>query len=86
MKYYLTKREAEHVAEKNNYLIGQAMAPPFESYPITSMTIEKSKKHQGFIIVLSHDIFDGGWPETVGFRCPQVELDDYLNVMAPPYL
>ena len=86
MKYYATKREAEDAAETNNYLIGQELAPPFESYPITSITVEKAKKYQGFIVILSHDVFDGGWPETVGFRCPQVELENYLNVMAPPYL
>jgi hypothetical protein len=86
MKYYATKREAEDAAEANNYLIGQEMAPPFESYPITSITCEKAKSNFGFIVVLSHDIYDNGWPETTGFRCPQVELDNYLNVMAPPYL
>lgn len=86
MKYYTTKREAEDAAEANNYLLGQGMLKPFQSYPITSITVEKAKKHQGFIVILSHDVFDGGWPETLGFRCPQVELDDYLSVMAPPYL
>ncbi len=86
MKYYKTKEQAEIAAFENHYLLGQEMAPPFETYPIQSITVEKSKIHQGFIVVLSHDVFDGGWPETVGFRCPQVELDDYLNVMAPPYL
>jgi hypothetical protein len=86
MKYYATKREAEVAAEANNYLIGQELAPPFETYPITSITVEKAKKHKGFIVVLSHDIFDGGWPELTGFKCPQIKLDDYLNKMAPLYL
>ncbi len=86
MKFYTTKREAEDAAEANNYLIGQPMLKPFESYPIKSITVEKAKKHQGFIVVLSHDVFDGGWPETTGFRCVQIDLDDYLDVVAPPYL
>jgi len=86
MKYYATKREAEDTAEANNYLIGQPMLKPFESYPITSITVEKAKKHQGFVVVLSHDVFDGGWAEITNFRCPQVELNDYLDVVAPPYL
>jgi hypothetical protein len=86
MKYYTTKREAEDAAEKNNYLIGREMVPPFETYPITSITVEKAKKHQGYIVVLSHDVFDGGWAEITNFRCPQVELDNYLDVMIPPYL
>ena len=86
MKYYTTKREAEDAAEANNYLLGQEMSPPYESYPITSITVEKAKKNQGFIVVLSHDVFGNGWPETTGFCCPQVELDDYLDVMAPTFL
>ncbi len=86
MKFYKTKREAEDAAEANNYLIGQEMSPPYDSYPITSITVEKAKKHQGFIVILSNDVFDNGWPETTGFRCPQVELDDYLDVMAPLFL
>ncbi len=86
MKYYTTKREAEDAAEANNYLIGQGMLKPYESYPITSITVEKAKKNQGFIVVLSHDVFDGGWAETTNFRCPQVSLEDYLEVVAPKYL
>lgn len=86
MKYYKTKEQAEIAAFENQYLIGQEMAPPYDSFPITSITVEKALKHQGFIIVLSHDIFDAGWPELTGFKCPIIELDDYLNVMAPPYL
>jgi hypothetical protein len=69
MKYYPTKREVEDAAEENNYLIGHQMLKPFETYPITSITIEKAKKHQGFIVVLSHDVFDGGWAEI----CTEIE-------------
>ncbi len=47
MKYYTTKREAEDAAEANNYLLGQEMSPPYESYPITSITVEKAKKIKG---------------------------------------
>jgi hypothetical protein len=86
MKYYLTKQEAEDAAEQYNYLLGQKMLKPYESYPITSITVEKAKKNQGFIVILSHDVFDGGWPEITGFRCPQVELDDFLNVTTTPFL
>ena len=86
MKYYPTKFEADIVANQNQHPIGQKLSPPFSSYPITSITVEKAKKHQGYIVVLSHDVFDGGWAEITNFRCPQVELDDYLDVMIPPYL
>ena len=86
MKYYETKREAEDAADANNDLIGQQMLKPYESYPITSITVEKNPCGLGFIVVLSHDVFDGGWPETTNFRCPQVELNDYLDVVVPPYL
>ena len=86
MKYYKTKEQAEIAAFENHYLIGQEMAPPYESFAITSITVEKALKHQGFIILLSHDIFDGGWPELTEFKCPMIELNDYLSIMAPPYL
>lgn len=86
MKYYKTKRAAEDAAEENNYLLGQKMMPPYSSLPITSLTVEKAKKHQGFIVVLSYDVFDGGWAEITSNRCPQVELDNYLDIVAPKYL
>ena len=79
MKYYKTKQEAELAAEENNYLIGQRLLHPYSALPITSITIEKAKRHQGFIVILSHDIFDGGWPEVTNQRCPQVELNYYLS-------
>lgn len=41
------KRETEDAAKANNYLLGQELAPPFETYPITSITVEKVKKISG---------------------------------------
>ena len=78
MRYYKTKRAAEDAAGKQNHLIGQHMLPPYSALPITSITVEKVKTNQGFIVMLSHEVFDNGWPEITSFICPQLELNDYI--------
>ncbi len=78
MKVHLTQDIAERIAKRYTHLIGKPMLDPYEGLPITSITVEKSKTTQGFDIILSHDIFDGGWPEVTGFKCPQTELLSYL--------
>lgn len=80
MENYLSHETAKKLAKQYNKLIGQPMPYPYSGLPITSITVEKNKTSQGFSVILSHDIYDGGWPEVTGFKCPQVDLLYYLDI------
>jgi hypothetical protein len=82
MKYYKYKEEAELFAEYYTHLIGQYFPEPYQNLDITAITVEKSKFHQGYEVILSHDIFESGNPELTGYKCPTIELNAYLKIMA----
>jgi hypothetical protein len=75
----LTLEEANELAKEHANLIGKPLPNPYSGLSITSITVEKNKKSKGFSVILSHDIYDNGWPEVTGFRCPQIDLLTYLK-------
>lgn len=80
MENHLAKQTADKLAQEYIKLIGQPMPYPYSALEITSITVEKNKNSKGFSVILSHDIFDGGWPEVTNFSCPQVDLLSYLEI------
>lgn len=76
----LTQSAAIYLAREFSNLIGESLPSPFVGMEISSITVEKDTRGKGFSVILSHDTFDGGWPELTGFVCPQVDLFSFLNL------
>lgn len=75
----LTQSAAIKLAKHYSNLIGNDLPFPFTGWEISSITVEKDKHGKGFSVILSHDIFDGGWPETAGHICPQIDIFTFLQ-------
>ncbi len=84
MENNLTRNAAQYLLSEYFHLIGQPMPYPCNELPITTISIEKDKNTDGYSVILSHDIFDGDFPDDkIGSLC-KTDLMTYLSI--PEYL
>ena len=83
MKHIKTIEEAELYREFYSYLLNHNFPEPYETLPITGISIHKNLYSQGYSLWLSHDSFaENGEPEMTGFKCPMIDVDSYLKIKA----
>ena len=78
MENNLTRDAAQFLLLEYMNLIGKPMPAPYDMLKINTITLSKDKFSSGYSVLLSHNLFDGDFPD----NNPVYEIDllSYLQI------
>jgi len=80
MENNLTRNAAQFLLGEYVHLIGERMPYPYGMLKINTIKIIKDKFSQGYTVMLTHEIFDGAFPDPDFPPVYQIDLLSFLQI------